>query len=171
MNSGMSFFKISALFFLIITLQLTELSGQTDKGSMLLGGSVSFQSQDGRSVFNFNPNLGIFLADNFAVGMNATFFSTKGYRVWGLGPSGRVYFGNNPKGKFYTNAGISLLGVSSDFSGSDTQFGWNVGAGYAIFLNPSTAIEIGPSYSKQSDEDGWFSVRVGFQIHLASSGN
>lgn len=138
---------------------------QTEKGTLMLGGNASFESQGGSSAFLLNPNLGLFVADNFAVGLNATLLTGEGTTVWGLGPYGRAYFGGGEKGKLFAQAGVNLLGFSNDF-GSDTEFGWSVGAGYAIFLNQSIALELGPQYSKFGDDDGRFNVNVGFQIHF-----
>lgn len=153
---------ITTLCFIAIS---QNVIGQTEKGTLLLGGNGSFESQGGESAFLLNPNVGIFLADNYAAGLSATLLTGSGNTIWGLGPYGRAYFGSSEKGKLYAQAGVNLLGFSNDF-GSDTEFGWTIGAGYAVFLNQSIALELGPQYSKIGDSDGRFNINVGFQIHF-----
>lgn len=156
------FFYVFSLLTFVFSLNV---NAQTEKGTLLLGGNAAFISGGGESILTVNPNLGLFLADNFAAGLSATLITSDVTTIYGVGPYGRGYFGSSSSGKFFAQAGVNLIGTSGDF-GSDSDFGWTIGAGYAIFLNPSVALELGPQYSKVGDSDGQFNINVGFQIHF-----
>jgi hypothetical protein len=47
----------------------------------------------------------------------------------------------------------------------DTEVGFGIGAGYALFINRSVALEFGANYTKAGDSDGIFGIGIGFQIH------
>jgi hypothetical protein len=49
---------------------------------------------------------------------------------------------------------------------SDTDFGFDVGAGYAAFLNESIALEFLAQYLSAGEAKGIFSLGAGFQIHF-----
>ena len=156
--------RLSTLLIIATVIGTTNLCAQTDRGTLMLGGSASFQATDGASVFIFNPNVGVFAANNFAVGLQANIISSEGNSAWALGPYGRLYFGKNEKGKPFGQATLSLGG--SD--GSDVSFGGGLTAGYAFFLNQSIALEAAASYFRV-DDSGLFVLGAGFQIHFKKS--
>ena len=139
---------------------------QTAKGTLLLGGAAGFNSQSGSTSFVFNPNIGSFVADKIAVGMEAFLSSTSSdgstFTAWALGPYVKPYFMTKSNGSFFGR----LAFVVGGGTGTSTNTGFGIGAGYAIFLNQSVALELGPSYAKVSDNPGVFSLNVGFQIHF-----
>jgi hypothetical protein len=83
-------------------------NAQTEKGTLLLGGDVSFQTSDGNSLFTARPNVGFFVANNFAIGGQFTLFAGDGFTSWAVGPFVRGYFAGSEKGKFYGQLGLNV---------------------------------------------------------------
>ncbi|MFM7154978.1 MAG: hypothetical protein ACKOZV_12740, partial [Bacteroidota bacterium] len=54
--AGMMLFSVSA-------------SAQVEKGAVMVGGGINFQSEDGESQFQFEPNIGYFPVNNLGVGV------------------------------------------------------------------------------------------------------
>ena len=137
-------------------------NAQTEKKTVMLGGNITFQTSDGESVFAAAPNVGFFVANNIAVGGRFSIVTSEGYTAWGVGPFVRGYFAGSDKGKFFAEASGNVGGVTD----SDTEVGFGAGAGYALFLNKSIALEFGANYNKLGDAEGIFGVGIGFQIHF-----
>lgn len=134
---------------------------QTDQGTILLGGGISFETSDGTSFFRASPNVGLFIMDNVAINASFSLFAGKNTTSWALGPAIRLYLFGDENGKFITQVGVNVGGAKN----SDTDFGFNIGAGYAIFMNESIALELLANYTKTGDIKGIFSLGIGFQIH------
>ena len=148
-----------ALAFIVVGTLNTN--AQTEKGTTLLGGNISFQTSDGTSVFTATPNIGFFIGNNIAIGVQLNLLTGEGFTAWAVGPFVRGYFAGSDKGKFFAQGGINIGGAT----GVDTEVGFGVGAGYALFLNKSVALEFGDNYRKAGDSDGIFGIGIGFQIH------
>jgi opacity protein-like surface antigen len=140
----------------------TSVNAQTEKGTLLLGGAISFQAAEGASIFTATPSVGVFAWNNVAIGAQFTLFTGDGFSAWALGPFVKAYFGGSEKGKFFGQFGLNVGGGDN----VDTEVGFGIGAGYAIFLNKSIAIDIGASYNRAGDTDGIFALGAGFQIHF-----
>lgn len=148
---------------------------QTEKGTVLLGGSASYLSVDDESLININPNIGYFVANKFVVGLNANYINSDGADILGLGPYVRGYFLTNEKGSIFAQGGYNYIRVG-DNNSSQSENGYSLGIGYAVFLNSSIALEFSGNYakyefSKSSDlfsfsDSGILSFNVGFQIHF-----
>jgi opacity protein-like surface antigen len=137
-------------------------NAQTEKGTLLLGGNISFQTADGASVFIATPSFGVFAWNNVAIGAQFTLVSSDGSSAWALGPFVKAYFAGSEKGKFFGQFGLNVGGGDN----VDTEVGFSLGAGYAIFLNKSIAIDLGVNYTRAGDTDGIFGIGAGFQIHF-----
>lgn len=169
---------------LILTLFLggfllsTQLSAQTEKGNMILGGGLNFNFTDsdfdtGSSTndvststsININPSFGYFIADNFVVGASVglSFLSSESDGGDITSSSNGISFG--PYVRYYTDSGLfGLAGLGfgstniqqeSPFFDTDvtsSTFSWQVGVGYAIFLNESISIEPIISYNRTSSD-------------------
>jgi hypothetical protein len=147
----------------ILLLACFSADAQTEKGTLLLGGSANFQSGGGVSVFGINPSIGTFIKKDLALGIDASLLSSDGSTVWAFGPYVKPYFAGSAKGSFFGKASF-LVGSVTD---SDTQVGFGLSAGYAVFLNKSVALEFAPGYSKVGKgTDGIFAINIGFQIHF-----
>jgi hypothetical protein len=134
---------------------------QTEKGTWLLGGNTTFQATDGATIFNASPNIGYFFSNNLAAGLEASFLSADGASIYAFGPFIKPYFGKSEKGKFFGKGSFLLVGGEGD-----SQAGFGLGAGYALFLNRSVALEFGANYNKLGEGSGTFGLGVGFQIHF-----
>lgn len=145
----------------ILLTGLFSLQAQTDKGTLLLGGGLSFETSDGTSFFRASPNVGIFILNDVAASATFSLFTGEGATSWAIGPSIRLYLFGNERGKFITQIGVNVGGAKD----ADTDFGFEVGAGYAAFLNESIALDLLARYTKTGDVKGIFSLGVGFQIH------
>lgn len=136
-------------------------SAQTSKGTTLLGGGASFQSQDGTSSWQISPSIGSFVKDNLAIGAAASLGGYDGDTSWQLGAFVKPYFGKADNGKMFLNANLGF----GDQTGS-TEFAYGAGLGYASFLNKSIALEFSGNYNKVGDMKGMFGLGIGFQIHF-----
>ena len=146
----------------ILVAGFTSANAQTEKGTVLLGGNISFQTSDGESVFSASPNVGFFVANNIAVGGRFSIATTDGYTAWAVGPFVRGYFAGSDKGKFFAEGSGNVGGATE----TDTEVGFGAGAGYALFLNKSIALEFGANYNKFGDAEGIFGLGIGLQIHF-----
>jgi hypothetical protein len=153
--------KIAFVILAFLFLFSYQSKAQTEQNTLMLGGSASFQSVEDESLFIFNPNLGVFVKNNFAIGLQATLLSSDGASQWSLGPFARLYFGKNEKGKFFGQGALSIYGGD----GADVTLGGGLTAGYAVFLNQSIALEFAASYHRIGDA-GMVVIGAGFQIHF-----
>ena len=164
------------LFYSICMLLSLQSLAQTDKGDVLIGGSLGFQTGEGSNSFNFDPNVGFFVGDNFALGGALGFSSSKlgelNTTTFGIGPFARYYFGSTSTKPFVVTE-VDFLSTSFKVDGQKTNssgFGWLLGLGFAAFINESIAVEgvSGYNYSKfkNTDGSGGFALRLGFQVYL-----
>jgi hypothetical protein len=137
------------------------LSAQTEKGTVLLGGSMVFTTSDGSSVFSASPNVGLLIMDQVAITTTFQALFKEGTSSWAIGPAIRLYLGENPNGKFITQVGINFGGAKN----TKSDVGYDLTLGYAAFLNESIALELLASYRKTGDDKGIFAIGAGFQIH------
>ncbi len=139
-------------------------SAQTEKGTLLPGGGLSFQADtEGNLVLNFNPRLGVFVKDHLAVGGSLTVVTGfDDVTVYGAGAFIRPYFGKGKSGKLFVDAFASILGASENGS---ARFSYGTGIGYAIFLNKAIALEIGLYYYHFDEASNVFMLGTGFGIH------
>ena len=136
---------------------------QTEKSTVLLGGNIGLQTSSGATVFSLNPNIGFFVVNNIAIGAELDLATTSGFTSWALGPYVKPYFGKSDAGKFFAKGSLLVGGAT----GTTTDVGFGIGAGYALFLNKSIALEFLAQYQKVGkSNDGVFGINIGFQIHL-----
>jgi outer membrane protein len=138
-------------------------SAQTEKGTWLLGGSASYVRTEGVGFVSINPSVGYFLLNNLAGGAQVNFYGAKSGSYFSVGPFGRYYFYGDERGRFYLTAGLNI-GFGS---GSKFDTGFNLGGGYAMFLNESISINLGAQYDKIGADKGIFTLGAGFQIHFS----
>lgn len=176
--------------------------GQLTKGHWLVGGSgrfYSYKNEYSASSFTSNgkytqidllPNIGYFLTDKFAIGLNTTISSLKGdFMVVGGGGSGgsssqRYLFGTFGRYYFLEEAKqINILFNASYQSGiirglnntRGTLSNFSISAGPVIYFNSSVGIEFllgyvsnSEKYTSQvlSENKNGFQFNIGLQIHL-----
>ncbi len=175
------------------------------KGSSLIGGNLSFsfgsietkysgafsgKSELSYNSFSFSPKAGFFVANGFALGFGADITSSTYKDADDDSESTTSQFTVGPIIRFYTHAGLffdadlsfgkatqkySATGSSDEEKATITK--WQLGAGYAIFLNDFVAIEPGVSYRSASSKSedvsvetnstiGEFVLSVGLNIYL-----
>lgn len=143
---------------------IEAVSAQTvGKGAWMIGGSAGFNIRKVKDVdgttskITVDPNLGYFIADDLAIGLELDFRSTSSggnsTSTFGLGPFVRYYF-TDP---IFVQANVAL-----DLSdgGGDPVFGAEIG--YSWFLNNGLAIE--PAlYFNTGNSISNFGLNIGIQ--------
>ncbi len=115
-----------------------------DKGSYLLGGTVSFTSTGGDTLFDederltefsINPDLAYFVIPGLALGANVSYSRISernfSFTTIGIGPSIAYYFGG-PANKAYPFVAGSVLYASSD--GDISGFGSELAGGVSYMI-------------------------------------
>ena len=173
----MNYFKLVACFCVFSCFTLLSY-GQTEQGSVLLGGSskldiTSMSSKikmdgdsedEGKSSnFEFSPQLGYFVSDGFALGVELPITSNSQtdedndkYTSTSLAfaPFARYYFGTG-KAKPYLHGSVGFgsmnmkykpnMGTSNDSSGS--LFLYQISGGIAVFLNEKLSLDFELGYT------------------------
>jgi hypothetical protein len=150
-------------------------NAQTEKGTVLLGGTGSYQSVENNVIFSINPNIGYFVSNKIALGANANYLNNSGTKFLGFGPYLRGYFLTLANGGLFGQVGYNYVQFI-ERTDSNSKTGYSLALGYAVFLNKSIALELTGNYIKYDIRDnsvgffrsdkGMFSLGIGFQIHL-----
>jgi hypothetical protein len=143
---------------MLLAASISSAEGPVDKGSMIVGGEVSFTSQggdlyensdeDGVTTIAFMPNLSFFVAPSIAVGGEVIFqkFSQGDYSesAFGIGPTVAYFFNTDPtrteiKGAVYPYVQVyfQYIKLSRDAGDGDdeatmTAFGGKGGIMYML---------------------------------------
>jgi len=156
---------------------LFSASAQTDKGDWIVGGRIDLNTGENSSEFGFNPDAGIFVINNLAVGANLDIDylksgDTKTTR-FGVGPFARFYFTRHMVRPLvhgnvnYISSKVKAPGFTSTNNGTNLF----LGGGLAYFINQNIALEglIGYSNTKYKDFEGsgGLSIGIGFQAYLS----
>lgn len=164
-------------FTLILLGSFFVVSAQIEKGTVMVGGSLSLKTGEGASEFSLDPNIGFFVANNFAVGGHVKFSSrelgTTKVNEFGIGPFARYYFGVTNTKPFVVTE-LDYLSSTRKVAGlpntTASGLGFLFGMGFAAFINDAVAVEgvTGYNYSKYKNTEGvsGFAMRFGFQIYL-----
>ncbi|MNK03562.1 hypothetical protein D3C87_214110 [compost metagenome] len=151
---------------------------QTEKGKIMVGGSVGFSSEkvDGanKSDFSFNvvPSAGYFISDNFAIGTGVGYTYNKEVsdlklnEAFKVAPFGRYYVGLSDQFKFFgqlsvpmsfgTEKALDADGNTGAKKGTTTDIGVNIAPGFAFFPTKRIGIEFsvnGLGYNNNSFKD------------------
>ncbi len=164
----------------LMTLGLAS-QAQTEKGTWLLGGSATINSSstgDAKtSVVGVNPNVGLFLADNFGAGLNIGFASAKDdadtkTNTTYVAPFIRYYFLDlGTSAKLFANASYAFGSVKAGNDDALNMSGWSLSAGPSFFLNKNIAFNVALEYSSMkvkdaTDATNTLGANVGLQIHF-----
>ena len=165
--------------------------GNINKGDWMAGGNAGFNhTKEGdlkTTSIELSPNVGYFFMNNLAGGLRMGIGSEKqeinsnestmsGFHV---GPFARYYFlPGTQKINVFADAmyGFGQTKHESDLGEGKAKYSqFGIMAGPAIFLTPSTALEIGVGYNSQKvkdadDASNTIGVNIGFQIHLGGNG-
>jgi len=162
------------LIYLALLLVTAEGYAQTEKGTLLTGGQLLLNTNKNGSNFTFNPQLGYFVANNFALGGELGFESSKqgtlrSTRI-GIGPFARYYFLKGQAKPFLVGSAGYLHQSARSGDSKVNSSGWQMlaGAGLAAFINRNVAVETiaGYRYADFSNAEGagGFSLSLGFQL-------
>lgn len=164
------------ILFAIFLFSASTLKAQTDKGNLMAGGQLTLNTNKDGSDFRFNPQFGVFVANNFAVGAELTFDYSKAGVIssneFGIGPFARYYFGKSQTKPFLVTS-VDYLVQSSRINNLKTSAtGWALlaGAGFAAFITRNVAVEAiaGYRYADYSNTDGsgGLNLSLGFQLYF-----
>lgn len=141
-------------------------NAQTEKGKIILGGNVGFNSSkvDGASKADVNfsvvPSVGYFVSDNFAIGTGVGYEYDKTasgiirgqVEAFKVAPFGRYYVNLTEQFKFFGQLSVPLAfgslkdvdvnGETGSKVGTTTSIGVNVAPGFAFFPNKKIGIEL-----------------------------
>ncbi|WP_324720029.1 hypothetical protein [Salinimicrobium sp. HB62] len=182
------------LFLLVILATSLTLNAQITERNWIVGGSGSFTSStaisedtSGREIQSkatgiaLDPNIGYFLMDKFAVGLDMGIgFSNPPERNnsnWslGIGPFVRYYFLKSENLiNLFSEANFLYSTGLSKINGDRTSTRFGLSTGGVLFFNSSVGLELSLNYTDTtSKRDGLFDsefkdffVGLGFQIHL-----
>jgi hypothetical protein len=176
------------LFAAFLLVSSHSMFAQVNQGQWLVGGSAGFNSSkwgdsDAGKETNIwvAPNIGYFLMDKLAAGVEVAFSSDKNkadddaVTSFSAAPFVRYYFLDaGEKVNVFADAHYGFGSIGADDKVSFNEF--QIKAGPAIFLTPNTALEFALYYKSQGG-DRWkigtedernnnFGLSIGFQIHL-----
>ena len=178
----------------LVTLSYAQPPYLIQKGDFLGGGKgkLSFSSQDyfgekyKETNFMLRPNLGYFVMDQWALGLNLNFESTKikldnteigKSNEFGAGLWTRYYIlPETKRTNFFGEAGYNIGGYKDDDQERINYNSYNLGFSMAHFMNAHIAFELGFDFSskKYEDEDeriNRFGLCAGFQMHFRCHGD
>ena len=145
------------IIFLVSMAFLPNLSAQIQKGSVLLGGTISISdiNEYGSNQFaiNFFPRLGFLLSDRFALGGGIDFALTAGdvsdtQGSLGLNIFNRFYLSKSGMSRFFAQLDIGAQAPYLDDTQPDIFVGGGLSLGADFFLNEYVAIEGMLSYRR-----------------------
>jgi hypothetical protein len=173
--------KTFKLFFGITLLSFLTSNAQITKGNCMVGGTgnfYSYQLKDNNANTNgvgieLRPNLGYFILEKLAVGINPLFAYSKpesGYSVisYGIGPYIRYYL-LKPEDRvnILTHIGYAFYGSNNS---NEKSTALDFKAGPVIYFNSSVALEMTLNYNmnglNSNTNYNILSIGFGFQIHL-----
>ncbi|WP_187262455.1 outer membrane beta-barrel protein [Pontibacter beigongshangensis] len=178
--------KTLFLSLILLTSLAVNVQAQTEKGSKMLGGIGNIGLSDGFTVLA-QPNLGFFVADNFAAGTSLLLFYSKqnNFRNAGIGvqPFLRYYIGESLPVRPFVEANGGYLAARSKYTGEgfayDNKnnshfFGGGLGAAY--FLTNQIGLEAMLYYRSNENPvlvnyqgSSKLGISFGFQIYLPGS--
>ena len=166
----------AGLCLLIFIVLSGEVLAQTQKGDWLVGGLLQLNTAKNSTSFEFSPNAGYFVLDNFAVGAKlVTAYEQLGdlnITSFGIGPFARYYFSEKKiKPFFAADFDVQNQKFKTDLgSVTENAFNYFLGGGVAFFINDNVAVEglLGYRHTKVKEEEGngGLNFRVGFQVYI-----
>lgn len=160
---------------LLITL-FTTANAQTEKQDWMIGGGLRLNTSDNNTQIAFEPNAGIFVIKNLAVGGNILLDYSKAgdnkVTSFGIGPFVRYYFTNaNVRPLLHANLNYLSSKVKTPvITSTNNGINFFLGGGAAIFISDQVSLDILLGYDhtkfKDFDGSGGFALTIGFQVYL-----
>jgi hypothetical protein len=165
-------FIVASLLFALFT----TANAQTEKQDWMVGGGLRLNTSDNNTEIAFQPNAGIFVIKNLAVGANISLDYSKAgdskVTTFGIGPFVRYYF-TNAKVRPLLQGNLNYLSSklkTPAFTSTNTGLNFFLGGGAAIFVSDQVSLDIliGYDHTKYKDFDGsgGFALTIGFQVYL-----
>ena len=156
---------------LAICLLLASIAAQAqfEKGTMILNPSVTWldfsYSKNDDAKFGIGAQAGTFLADGFALMVNAGADWSQPVDIYTLGTGARCYF--NTTG-VYIGGGLDWERRRYKGGGHNNDWGLGIEAGYAYFLSRTVTIEPAVYYKWRFDDsdNSRFGIKVGFGFYF-----
>ena len=156
---------------LAICLLLASIAAQAqfEKGTMILNPSVTgldfSYSKNDDAKFGIGAQAGTFLADGFALMVNAGADWSQPVDIYTLGTGARCYF--NTTG-VYIGGGLDWERRRYKGGGHNNDWGLGIEAGYAYFLSRTVTIEPAVYYKWRFDDsdNSRFGIKVGFGFYF-----
>jgi len=166
--------KILLTLFLVTV--LIHANAQTEKGDWMVGGGFRLNTAENNTVIALNPNAGLFVINNLALGGNLGFSYTKTGTVkvtgFGIGPFVRYYF-TNANVRPILHSHLNFLSEKTKVttsSSTNTGINYFLGGGAAIFISDQVSLDalLGYDHTKIKDFEGsgGFAMTIGFQVYL-----
>jgi len=151
-------------------------TGQTEKGDWMVGGGVRLNTSKNNTEIAFQPNAGLFVITNLAVGANFILDYSKAGDTkvtnFGFGPFVRYYFTDAKVRPFFhgTLNYLSSKVKTPVITSTNNGLNFFLGGGAAIFVSDQVSLDIlmGYDHTKYKDFDGsgGFALSIGFQVYL-----
>lgn len=144
---------------LFISFAATAHAQLIDKGTLMAGGNLTFNTNKGNKTFILNPMLGYFFADNFALGTSVSYSSVSKLSAFSIGPFARYYtnFG------LFAHSGLNF--EHQENAEKENNLDFLIGLGYAAFLNDNVALE--PVFTVHLlDGDTYTRLGISLQIYF-----
>jgi hypothetical protein len=178
------------VIFILSLLFLTKfIYSQTEKGRLLIGGNLNgygYFSKTYPFSVSLNPNIGIFVKKNFAVGLKTQFGATFSHLSNGFtmsaSPFFRYYFPSTNPLRFFITADVGYYynhindkNFIPKYSFSSDGFIMGAAPGLAYFINENVALETMLRYeftanrkyfSNVSNDNSRYYLLIGFQIYF-----
>jgi hypothetical protein len=174
-----SIMKTSTLFTIVLLcFSWISLSAQTEKGSMLIGGTAGFSSSKQGELkstdITFAPMLAVFIIDQLAVGgeigigfSKAEFLNEEDKATsFGFAPMVRYYINGSGNIRAFGHGTFRWASVKFDEQDAQSGIGFGAALGVDFFINNHVAIEAALGYDnfKISDAEegtGTFGLNLG----------
>lgn len=175
-----------------ILLTVAAANAQINQGQFLAGGNAGFSSSKVRdnktTQFNITPNVGYFVIDKLAVGLEANYLHSKDTwkgsvagiptegedksSTWSFAPFVRYYvLPKAQKVNVFVNGSYGFGSTKDNDDAAESFNYYRFAAGPAFFLTKSVALEASVYYGSgksknDADRTNTFGLQVGFQVHL-----
>ena len=150
--------KVIVVLMFCLIQSLLHAQSPISKGSISLGGSISYTSQSyenseyTHSTFIFNPKVGYFFIDNFYTALSLSYVHLKSGSgsdsdAYGIGPSIRYYF---EAGKIKPFIGVGYNYITQSNIADDGNYITNefiISTGMDFFIVDALALETSVNYS------------------------
>ena len=148
--------------FFVICMMLMSVATFAQQGKMTLGIHGDYMI-DSPKNFGLGANVGYEVLNNVRGVAEFNYFFKKDYvSMWNVDVNAEYLFKAGDAFTIYPLAGVSLLGLSWEGGGSDSELGLNLGAGVEYQLSENLALKA--EYNYKTNYDGNSFIKFGVVI-------